>query len=278
MSTSTVVLVHGAFADAGSWRTTIPLVDAVDVIAAPNPLRGIAADTAYLDGLLDSFERELVLVGHSYGGAVISGVTRNAARVRALVFIAAYIPDEVETLTIAGDPERYPGGLLGPDTLLPCPVPGGVDLFIRPDRFPEVFAADVPEAEAAVMARSQRPIAAAAFVEPRGTAAVAHRAVVGAAGHRRPRHSRGRPTGHGRAGERQGDRGGRRPCRHGVPPRRGRRGDHGGGRPIRELTRADIGSGHPRRQPRQRRSATTVGGRTGRSRRRPPRRSALPRR
>lgn len=170
MSTSTVVLVHGAFADAGSRRTTIPLIDGVDVIAAPNPLRGIAADTAYLDGLLDSFEGELVLVGHSYGGAVISGVTRNAARVRALVFVAAYIPDEGETLTTAGDPERYPDGLLGPDTLLPCPVPGGVDLFIRPDRFPEVFAADVPEADAAVMARSQRPIAAAAFVEPAGPA------------------------------------------------------------------------------------------------------------
>jgi pimeloyl-ACP methyl ester carboxylesterase len=120
VSTSTVVLVHGAFADAGSWRTTIPLVDAVDVIAAPNPLRGIAADTAYLDGLLDSFERELVLVGHSYGGAVISGVTRNAARVRALVFVAAYIPDEGATLTTAGDQERYPAGCSDPTRCCPA--------------------------------------------------------------------------------------------------------------------------------------------------------------
>lgn len=163
----TVVLVHGAFAEAASWDGVIHhlLERGIPVVAADNPLRGVASDADHVGRLVAAQPGPVVLVGHSYGGAVISNV--RAPNVRALVFVAAFAPQEGESaLALSG---RFPGSTLG--AALAAPVvqaDGGKDLSIRQDRFPEQFAADVPLPQACRMAVSQRPIAEAALVEPSG--------------------------------------------------------------------------------------------------------------
>jgi pimeloyl-ACP methyl ester carboxylesterase len=173
----TVVFVHGAFADSSGWSSTLADLDGrgYPVIAAPNPLRGLAADADQVRSVLATIEGPVVLVGHSYGGAVIGEAARGVPNVRALVFVAAYALDEGESIATVLDPERFPGGLLGPETTITRPVhnpaaPDGqdVDLYIAEADFAKVFAADVGAARARLMYLEQRPLSVNAFT---GTAA-----------------------------------------------------------------------------------------------------------
>jgi pimeloyl-ACP methyl ester carboxylesterase len=162
----TVVLVHGAFADSSGFNavTRRLLADGYPVVAAPNPLRGISSDAAQVKALLDSIDGPIVLVGHSYGGAVISAAATGNTDVKALVYLAAFVPETGETVgELAG---RFPGSTVN-DSLKVVPLPGGqVDLYIDPKVFHDNFAADVPAKDAALYAVSQRPAAGAAFGEP----------------------------------------------------------------------------------------------------------------
>ncbi|MFE9358229.1 alpha/beta fold hydrolase [Streptomyces olivaceoviridis] len=173
-TTPTVVLVHGAFADAASWSGVIEELQShgVPVIAPPNPLRGLASDAAYVASVASQIDGPVVLVGHSYGGALITvaGTTENVV---GLVYVAAYALEEGESL----------GELQGRFPLSPLvsnlkqwtyPVPGGepaVEVTIAEDAFPSVFAADVPAEVTKILAAAQRPLAAAAFEEAASAAA-----------------------------------------------------------------------------------------------------------
>ena len=163
----TVVLVHGAFADSSSWDGVVRGLQArhYPVIAAANPLRGPKFDAAAVASVVDSIKGPVVLVGHSYGGSVISAAASGKTNVKALVFVAAFAPDAGETaLGLTG---KFPGSTLGPTLAPPVPLPdGGKDLYIQQDKFPAQFAADVPVGKARLMAVGQRPIAEAALNEP----------------------------------------------------------------------------------------------------------------
>jgi len=164
----TIVLVHGAFAESSSWDQVIDrLLDAGHpVIAAANPLRGLAADAACVSDHLRSIEGPVVLVGHSYGGAVITNVDPDAGEIVGLVYVAAFAPkpgDSCFELSAV-----FPGSTLG-DALQAVPRSDGTtDLTIVPERFHEQFAADVPAPRAARMAATQRPVTQQALVEPSG--------------------------------------------------------------------------------------------------------------
>lgn len=165
----TVVLVHGAFADASSWSGVIRRLrdDGYPVVATANPLRGLSSDAAYLRSVLDTVTGPVVLAGHSYGGSVISQAAAGDPDVKALVYVAAFIPDAGESAgELAG---KFPGSTLG-ETLNTAsyPLPGGgtgTELTIKQDRFRKQFAADVPAATAAIMAATQRPVATLALEE-----------------------------------------------------------------------------------------------------------------
>jgi pimeloyl-ACP methyl ester carboxylesterase len=170
MASPTIVLVHGAFADASSWR---PVVDRLDrdghaVLAPPNPLRGLPHDASYTASVIDSIDGPVVLVGHSYGGAVIT-VAGSSDKVVGLVYVAGVVPDEGESVNdLQG---RFPSLAMGP-LVQPVSLPdGSVELTIDPARFPDVFAADLPAADATFMAISQRSISATAFDDPATAAA-----------------------------------------------------------------------------------------------------------
>jgi pimeloyl-ACP methyl ester carboxylesterase len=164
----TIVLVHGAFAESAGWdRVTARLQSTGhSVIAAANPLRGLASDAEAVSDLVRTVDGPLVLVGHSYGGAVISNVAADAGGIIGLVYIAGFAPDHGETcFTLAS---KFSGSTLG-DALAPVPRSDGTtDLYIRQDRFHEQFAADVPVAETARMAAGQRPVTQEALTEPSG--------------------------------------------------------------------------------------------------------------
>jgi pimeloyl-ACP methyl ester carboxylesterase len=163
----TIVLVHGAFAESASWSGVIADLQrrGYTAIAVANPLRGLQHDAAYLRSVLDSLSGPLVVAGHSYGGSVMSEAADGAAGVEALVYIASFNLEVGEsTAELAA---KFPGGELGP-ALDSVPFPlgdgeTGTDLYIRQDRFREVFAADVAPEVAALMAATQRPIAATAL-------------------------------------------------------------------------------------------------------------------
>jgi pimeloyl-ACP methyl ester carboxylesterase len=165
---STVVLVHGAFAESSSWDGVIdPLLDAGHaVIAAANPLRGVAADAAAVSDVVRTVEGPVVLVGHSYGGIVISNVAADAGEIVGLVYACGFAPEPGENAnTLAG---RFPGSTLA-DAVQPVPRSDGTtDLYITQDRFHEQFCADVPAAQAARMAATQRPVTLEALNEPSG--------------------------------------------------------------------------------------------------------------
>ncbi|MEU1506253.1 alpha/beta hydrolase [Kitasatospora sp. NPDC005748] len=171
----TIVLEHGAFADASSWNGVIKRLqaDGYPVVAPAVPLRGPASDAVALRGVLQHIPGPKILVGHSYGGSVISAAGANDPQVRALVYVAAFLPAPGETaLELSG---RFPGSTLG-DALDPVTYPladgtATTDLFIRADAFRHQFAADVPAAQAALMAATQRPIAQSALQEPATVAA-----------------------------------------------------------------------------------------------------------
>ena len=172
----TVVLVHGAFADASSWNGVVPLLQGagVQVTAPTNPLRGIAHDAAYIASFLNQIAGPVLAVGHSYGGAIITNAVTHAPNVVGLVYVAAFAPDEGETLmAIEGDskdsvlttvlvPLKYPTGQ-GSETAL--------EFAINPTGFHDAFAADLPLEQTAVMAATQRPAAERAFSEPNGVPA-----------------------------------------------------------------------------------------------------------
>lgn len=168
----TVVLVHGAFADASSWSGVISELakDGYPVVAVANPLRSVKGDADYVGGVLSSIPGPVVLVGHSYGGAVISAAAVDKPNVKALVYVAAFEPAPGESaLALSG---KFPGSTLGAALAPPVPLQGGgVDLYIQQDKFHHQFAADVPADEAAVMAASQRPITQAALAEPQSRSA-----------------------------------------------------------------------------------------------------------
>ncbi|GAA1274629.1 alpha/beta hydrolase [Sphaerisporangium rubeum] len=163
----TIVLVHGAFADSSSWNGVIADLRhrGHEVVAVANPLRGLREDAAYLRSVLDAQPGPVVVAGHSYGGSVMSEAADGADGVVALVYIASFALEPGEsTAELAA---RFPGGELGPALApVPFPLPGGgsgSDLYIRQDRFHAVFAADVDPDVAALMAATQRPIAASAL-------------------------------------------------------------------------------------------------------------------
>ena len=164
----TVVLVHGAFAESSSWNGVIaPLLDdGYPVLAVANPLRGVNSDSDYLRSVLAGIDGDIVLVGHSYGGIVISNAGTGNDSVEALVFIGAFAPEAGESASdLSG---RYEGSTLG-ETLAAVTLPaGGSDLYIRQDRYHAQFAADSSPGEAAILAVTQRPITESALNEPSG--------------------------------------------------------------------------------------------------------------
>lgn len=169
---TTVVLVHGAFAESSSWNDVVTQLEknGYPVIAAANPLRGLKSDADTVARIVASVHGPVVLVGHSYGGGVISMAATGAANVKALVFVAAFAPEPGESAVTLGD--RFPTGTLG-QTLAP-PVPlgdGGEDLYIQQSKYREQFSPDVSAAAATQMAATQRPIAKAALTEPAGSVA-----------------------------------------------------------------------------------------------------------
>lgn len=162
----TIVLVHGAFADSSSWNgvTRILERDGYHVVAAANPLRGVASDAQYVAGIVSSIPSPVVLVGHSYGGSVITNAAPGHGNVKALVYVSAFAPDAGEAAAdLAG---KYPGSTLGPTLAPPVMLADGThDLYIQQDKFHDQFAADVPMAQAALMAAGQRPITDVALNE-----------------------------------------------------------------------------------------------------------------
>jgi len=174
--TPTVVLVHGAFADAGSFYagTELLLADGVKVQALAVPLRGLAADSAYVATAISQIPGPVLAVGHSYGGALITNAATTARNVVGLVFISGFAPEEGETLGEVEGTSR--DSALAP-ALVQSQYPTGsgdrtaVELYVNPAAFYEVFARDLSEAQAGVLGASQRPVAAAAFEEKSGVPA-----------------------------------------------------------------------------------------------------------
>jgi pimeloyl-ACP methyl ester carboxylesterase len=175
----TVVLVHGAYADASSWNGVIGRlsVRGVKVTALANPLRGIAIDSAYTASVFEQTPGPVLAVGHSYGGAVITNAATGAGNVVGLVFVAAFAPEEGETL---GDVESDSKDSVLSSALVPLhyPAPDGgdpeVEFAIDPAKFRDAFAADLPPEQTALMATTQRPVAERAFSEPSGPPAWKH--------------------------------------------------------------------------------------------------------
>jgi pimeloyl-ACP methyl ester carboxylesterase len=173
----TVVLVHGAFADASSWNGVIERLEAkgVHVTAPANPLRGIAEDSAYLAAVLEEIPGPVLAVGHSYGGAVITNAASKVDNVVGLVFVAAFAPEEGETL---GAAEADSKDSVLNSALVPhhYPANGGeaVEFAIDPAKFRDAFAADLPAEQTALMAATQRPVAELGFSEATGAPAWKH--------------------------------------------------------------------------------------------------------
>jgi pimeloyl-ACP methyl ester carboxylesterase len=170
----TIVIVHGAFADASSWNDVIGRLQqqGYDVIAPPNPLRGVSSDSAYIASVLNQIDAPVLLVGHSYGGAVASNAAAKASNVRGLVYVAAVIPEEGERLADVHSKDTILG-----TTLIERQYPTGADgetapeYTIDPAQFRRAFAADVPEERTRLMAAGQRPIAQGAFADTSGPVA-----------------------------------------------------------------------------------------------------------
>ena len=168
----TVVLVHGAFADASSWNGVIEQLQAkgVRVTAPPNPLRGIAIDSAYIASYLAQTPGPVLAVGHSYGGAVVTNAATNASNVVGLVYVAAFAPEEGETLGAAAAESK--------DSVLNSALvqlnykradgEQGVEFAIDPPKVGEAFAGDLPASEQALIGATQRPVADLAFTDPTG--------------------------------------------------------------------------------------------------------------
>jgi pimeloyl-ACP methyl ester carboxylesterase len=162
----TIVIEHGAFADASGWDNVIGRLRRAGytVVAPANPLRGVGSDAAYLKSVLATIQTPVVLVGHSYGGAVITNA--GAPNVKALVYVAAIAMDKGESQ--ADIFKRFPGSRLGPATTIQRAFSGGVDQYVKEEAFRDVFTADQPGAVAAKLAATQRPLTVAATTEESG--------------------------------------------------------------------------------------------------------------
>lgn len=168
MPTTTVVLVHGAFAESASWNGVIArLADhGIRTMAPPNELRSVLGDSANVAAVLASIDGPVVLVGHSYGGVAITNAALEADNVQALVYIAGFAPDSGENIGELST--RLPGSTLG-DNVYPVPLADGTnDLYIRQDQYHQQFCADVPEATAMLMAATQRPLRDVALSDASG--------------------------------------------------------------------------------------------------------------
>jgi len=158
-----IVLVHGAWADASCWNSVISLLHSAGyaVYAPPNPLRGLASDAATIATFVKSISGPVILVGHSYGGAVISVASPGNPKVKALVYVDAFAPDEGEScLSILASSPPPPEDLF---TAVPFATGGDADLYFTPKYYGAVFASDVPAATASLMAVTQRPLTASAL-------------------------------------------------------------------------------------------------------------------
>jgi pimeloyl-ACP methyl ester carboxylesterase len=172
----TVVLVHGAWADASSWSGVIERLqeDGYTVAAVPNPLRTLTGDAAYVRTYLDSLTGPIVLVGHSYGGAVITNAATGDADVRALVYVDAFAPDQGEAATQLAGPDSAlsvdPTTVFDfvPPTDSPTPT---TDLYLKTSTFLTSFANGLSSTEARILAASQRPATLGAITEPSGAPA-----------------------------------------------------------------------------------------------------------
>ena len=169
----TVVLVHGAFADASGWNGVIDRLERAGypVIAPANPLRGVSADAAYLRTFLATIPGPIVLAGHSYGGMVLTNAATGNPNVKALVYIAAFAPDEGDSVLslseLGTDDQLGPAAL----TIRPFPNPDGTEGqegYIELDVFRRIFAGDLPRKQARAMSLAQRPASLVALGEPSG--------------------------------------------------------------------------------------------------------------
>jgi pimeloyl-ACP methyl ester carboxylesterase len=175
MSETTVVLVHGAFADASSWNGVIERLQArgVQVTAPANPLRGIASDSAYLASVIGQIPGPVLAVAHSYGGAVITNAASTTKNVVGLVYVAAFAPEEGERL---GEVEAASKDSVLNSALVPRQYPtadggSGTEFSIDPRKARDAFAGDLSDQQAALIAATQRPVAESAFSEPNGAPA-----------------------------------------------------------------------------------------------------------
>ena len=179
-SAQTIVLVHGAWADSAGWNgvTARLQADGYKVWAVPNPLRGLSSDAAYVASILNTISGPIVLVAHSYGGAVITNAATGNSNVKALVYIDGFAPDEGETgfdlLGMAPPPGASPSCVAAdPETIFNAvPYPGApagdFDLYLKPEVYPSCFANTIDAERAAVLAASQRPITLFASAAPSG--------------------------------------------------------------------------------------------------------------
>jgi pimeloyl-ACP methyl ester carboxylesterase len=189
----TIVLLHGAWASSGNWDAVTALLqaDGYTVDVPPNPLQGLPYDSAYLADFLHSISGPIVLVGHSYGGAVITNAATGDSQVKALVYVDAFAPAQGQTL--AQLLAAYPGSCAVPANLTVVPFPGAQagdgDAYITQSVFPSCMANGLPAREAQVLAATQEPIALSALTQPTGVPAwetIPSWAVVGTADHAIP--------------------------------------------------------------------------------------------
>ena len=175
-----VVLIHGAWADGSSWSRVVSLLqtEGYTVYVPPNPLRGLTSDSAYIASFLQTISGPIILVGHSYGGAVITNAATGNPNVKALIYIDAFAPDQGESLaslsSVPPPAGQSPSCLSGDPTQIFNFVPltgGDVDLYVKPSLFPSCFANDLPPNEGAVLASTQRPFALSSLSQPSGVPA-----------------------------------------------------------------------------------------------------------
>ena len=165
---ATIVMAHGAFAESSSWDDVVTILQrrGHHVVSVAVPLRGVAYDTTYFDDVVRTLPGPLVLVGHSYGGAVISSADADAGDIRGLVYVSGLAGDTGETSAeLVG---KYPGSTLGPTLTVVDLSTGGRDLYIDQAKYHAQFCADLDDTKAAQMAASQRPILESAFGEAFG--------------------------------------------------------------------------------------------------------------
>jgi len=189
-----IVLVHGAWADSSSWDAVVSRLqhDGYTVYVPPNPLLGITYDSAYIRDFLDTISGPIILVGHSYGGAVITNAATGDKQVKALVYVDAFAPAQGQT--IGQLVSAYPGSCVLPAanvTAQPYPgaPAGAVDVYIKQDVFPSCMANGLPASEASQLAATQRPLTSRALTQPSGVPGwktIPSWAVIGTADHAIP--------------------------------------------------------------------------------------------